>query len=69
MTADTRRQFEHVWAEVARVYALMLAPKTLRIVKTLAWTVYLQGRTDELAKQLSAEQAAMVARRTREETQ
>ena len=47
-------QFEQNWQEISRVYGLMLHPKTLKVMKGVAWNTYLLGRTDEMARQLEA---------------
>ncbi len=60
---ETRVQFEQGWAEITKVYGVMLAPKTLTIVKGVAWNAYLRGRTDECARQLLAAKASAMLRR------
>ena len=56
---ELRAQFEQGWMELARVYGLMLHPKTLKVAKGIAWNTYLRGRTDEMARRLiSASQAS-----------
>jgi len=60
---ELRAQFEQGWMELARVYGLMLHPKTLKVAKGIAWNTYLRGRTDEMARQLRASQATALLRR------
>ena len=52
MISTLRREFEHAWATTARAYAFSVAPKTLQRMKEAGWNLYLQGRTDEMARQL-----------------
>ncbi len=60
---ELRAHFEHGWEELSRVYGLMLAPKTLKVAKGIAWNTYLRGRTDELARQLQASQTTALLTR------
>ena len=63
---QVRAQFEQNWLEISRVYGLMLHPKTLKLVKGVAWNTYLRGRTDEMARQLAASRVtAMLTKRER----
>ena len=39
-------EFEQEWARLYRIYGSMLSVKTLKVVKGLARSVYLQGRID-----------------------
>ena len=57
---QVRAKFEQNWLELSRVYGLMLHPKTLKLVKGVAWNTYLRGRTDEMARQLAASRATAV---------
>ena len=50
MTAQLKTEFERAWSTIARVYAFSVAPKTLTHMKEAGWSIYLQGRTDELAR-------------------
>ena len=38
--------FEREWDKLSHVYAAMLSAKTLRLVKSLSKTMYVQGRVD-----------------------
>ncbi len=60
---EMQAQFEHGWTEISRVYAFLLAPKTLKVAKGIAWNTYIRGRTDEMARQLKASQATTILRR------
>lgn len=60
---ELRAQFENGWADIARVYGTMLAPKTLTVAKGIAWNTYLRGRTDEMARQLAASRATAFTRK------
>ena len=63
---QVRAQFEQNWLELSRVYGLLLHPKTLKLVKGVAWNTYLRGRTDEMARQLAASRVtAMLTKRER----
>ena len=62
---EIRAQFENGWADVARVYGTMLAPKTMTVAKGIAWNTYLRGRTDEMARQLAASRATAIITRKR----
>ena len=50
-------QFENEWRELLPSYEAMLAPKTLAVVKGLAWNTYLRGRVDEQVRQLMRSKA------------
>lgn len=41
-------EFDSEWEKQTRIYGIMLAPKTLKMVKHLARTMYVQGRIDAM---------------------
>ena len=61
-------QFENEWREILPSYEAMLAPKTLAVVKGLAWNTYLRGRVDEQVKQLLVNKTASMMYRPRRKT-
>ena len=71
MIQELRAQFEVKWKEIQRVYVLglpsqiTLSRTTLRLMKQAAFDAYVQGRTDEMARQLTMSRATVTVRRAR----
>ena len=76
MTAikECQAHFERTWAQMYKVYRPLLNADDgeslvhrVSAMKGLAWNCYLQGRTDEMARQLTASKAsALIRSRARE---
>jgi len=66
---DAQAHFELAWAQMFKVYRPLLNAEDntalvhrVSVMKGLAWNLYLQGRTDEMARQLMASRASALAR-------
>jgi len=49
--AQCERDFDKEWDKMRRVYELMLSAKTMRLIKPMAKTIYVQGRIDGMVQQ------------------
>jgi hypothetical protein len=69
---QAKAQFEAAWADMFRVYRPLINATDgegivhrVSAVKGLAWNLYLQGRTDEMARQLTLEKRLVSSAVTR----
>ena len=66
---QAKAQFDAAWAQMYKVYRPLLNADDekalvhrVSAMKGLAWNLYLQGRTDEMARQLTASKASALIR-------
>ena len=66
---EAQAHFEHAWAQMYKAYRPLLTADDnkalvhrVSAMKGLAWNLYLQGRTDEMARQIVASKASALAR-------
>jgi hypothetical protein len=66
---QVKAEFERIWAQAYKAYRPLIRPDDgdnlihmTSAIKGLAWNCYLQGRTDEMARELSASKASALIR-------
>lgn len=68
----TKEEFERAWGDMFKVYRPLLNADDgeslvhrTSAMKGLAWNLYLQGRTDEMARQLAVSKVHSLLRKRR----